>query len=71
MCIMYIAHTLIHLPLQGVASLYLSLMMVLTGMQMKAYNKLMLFYTGTPVTNREGKTVFKDIEELEDQPNYV
>ena len=56
---------------QGIAVLYLALMVFLTGMQVKAYKRLMFLSNGTTVANKHGKTFIKDIQELEEQTNFV
>ena len=56
---------------QGIAVLYLALMVFLTGMQVKAYKRLMFLSNGTTVANKHGKTSIKDIQELEEQTNFV
>ena len=56
---------------QGIAVLYLALMVFLTGMQMKAYKRLMFLSNGTTVANKHGQTFIKDIQELEEQTNFV
>ena len=51
--------------------LYMVLMVFLTGMQMKAYKRLMLLTNGITMTNKQGKTIVKDIQDLEHQTNFV
>ena len=43
----------------------------LTGIQVKAYKKLVFLTNGTIVTDGEGRTFVKDIQDLENQSNYV
>ena len=64
--------TLIRFPkLTGVAVLYLALMVFLTGLQVKAYRRLVFLTNSTIVTNKYGRTAIKDIKEIEELSNFV
>ena len=46
-------------------------MVFLTGIQVKAYRRLVFLTNRIIVTNKQGKTAIKDVKEIEEQSNFV
>ena len=46
-------------------------MVFLTGVQVKAYKRMLILSTGATVANKHGKVSIGDIQELEEQTDFV